>query len=116
VFISGISIGNYRLFGSDPLFVINDFNVPDGDTEGSGINVFVGENGCGKTTLLEALSLPILEYKSDSFALEDMNNPQKSVNISIFAEKNFSVKGTMPKGDFEAKAFDFKAGVRTRGT
>ena len=116
MFISEISIENYRLFGTDSPFVISDFNVPDGDTEGSGVNVFVGENGCGKTTLLEALSLPILEYKSDSFTLEDMNNPQKGVSILVFAEKNFSVKGTMPKGEFEAKGFEFKAGVRSKGT
>lgn len=116
MFISGISIENYRLFGTDPLFEISGFNVPDGSSEGSGINVFVGENGCGKTTLLEALALPILEYKSDSFALEDMNCPQKSVNILVFAEKPFTVKGTMPKGDFEARGFEFKAGVRSRGT
>jgi AAA15 family ATPase/GTPase len=96
--------------------VIKGFNVPDGSAEGSGINVFVGENGCGKTTLLEALTLPILEYKSDNFALEDMNDTQKSVNISIFAESDFSVKGTMPKGDFNAIGFQFKAGIRLRTT
>ncbi|MEN6328472.1 MAG: AAA family ATPase [Syntrophomonas sp.] len=116
MFIAGISIENYRLFGADTPFVINGFNVPNGSTEGSGINVFVGENGCGKTTLLEALTLPILEYKSDSFALEDMNDTQKGVNIFIFAERDFSVQGTMPKVNFNAKGFQFKAGVRSRAT
>lgn len=114
MFISGISIENYRLFNADAPFIIENFNVPNGNTEGSGINVFVGENGCGKTTLLDALSLPILEYKSDSFTIEDMNDPQKGVNIIVSADRDFSVQGTMPKGNFNAKGFQFKAGLRSR--
>ncbi|MHB1315899.1 MAG: AAA family ATPase, partial [Christensenellales bacterium] len=116
MFISEISIENYRLFSADTPFVIKAFNVPDGNTEGSGINVFVGENGCGKTALLEALSLPILEYKSDSFSIEDMNDPQKDVRILVFADKGFSVQGTMPNNNYSAKGFQFKAGVRSRAT
>ena len=45
MFISKIEISNFRLFGADSVFSIADFNIPDGDTPGSGINVFVGENG-----------------------------------------------------------------------
>lgn len=30
-----------------------EFNIPDGKTEGSGLNIFVGENGTGKTATLE---------------------------------------------------------------
>ena len=43
MFISKIEISNFRLFGADSVFSIADFNIPDGDTPGSGINVFVGE-------------------------------------------------------------------------
>jgi AAA15 family ATPase/GTPase len=114
MFISGISIMNYRLFNDETPFTINDFNVPDGNNEGSGINVFVGENGCGKTTILEALSLPMLEYKSDGFSLEDMNDPKKAVAIYVYADKDFSVQGTMPKVVFPAKGFEFKASIRAR--
>lgn len=114
MFISGISIQNYRLFSPDEPFELKKFNIPDNNSEGSGINVFVGENGCGKTTLLDALSLPVLEYKSDGFKIEDMNDPEKYVDISVFSDKNFSVKGTMPKGNFNAKGFRFKARIRSR--
>ena len=44
---------NYKLF--DKEFIIDDFNVPDGYNIGSGLNLIVGENGCGKTTLLNEL-------------------------------------------------------------
>ena len=114
MFISKIEISNFRLFGADPVFSIADFNIPDGDTPGSGINVFVGENGSGKTTLLDAISLPLLEYKSDSFSLDDVNDPQQATTISIYSERAFSVKGTMPKAEFNALGFTFKARVRSR--
>jgi AAA15 family ATPase/GTPase len=114
MFISSISIKNYRLFSADDAFQIEGFNVPNGIEEGSGINIFVGENGCGKTTLLDALSLPILEYKSDNFSVDDMNDPQKQVLIIVSSDNEFSVKSTMPKGSFNAKGFLFKAGIRAR--
>jgi predicted ATP-dependent endonuclease of OLD family len=114
MFISDIEITNFRLFGAEAEFKINAFNVPDGETPGSGINVFVGENGCGKTTLLDALSLPLLEYKSDSFSIDDMNAPEHQTTISVLSNNEFTVKGTMPKSSFQAKGFMFKASVRSR--
>lgn len=114
MFITKIEISNYRLFGTDTLFTIDGFNVPDGLTPGSGINVFVGENGAGKTTLLDAISLPLLEYKSDGFSLDDMNDPQQQTTINVLSNSAFSVKGTMPKSDFNALGFTFKARVRSR--
>lgn len=114
MFISKIEITNFRLFGADATFSIESFNTPDGGTPGSGINVFVGENGAGKTTLLDAISLPLLEYKGDSFCLEDMSDPQQPTTIRDLADTAFSVKGTMPKTDFNALGFVFKARVRSR--
>lgn len=113
MFITKISINNFRLFNTET-FELGDFHIPDEITEGSGINVFVGENGCGKTTLLEALTLPILEYKSDAFTIEDMNDPLKEVHIKIFAKESFDVQGTMPNSKFKAKGFDFKANLRNK--
>lgn len=107
---------NFRLFSAEDDYEISDFNVPDGNTEGSGINVFVGENGCGKTTILEALAMPILEYKSDAFSLDDMNDPMKPVRILLYANDSFEVQGTMPKSAFKALGFEFKASFRARNS
>ena len=116
MFILGITISNFRIFAKEPAFEIIGFNVPDGENEGSGINVFVGENGCGKTTLLDALALPLLEYKSDSFSLDDINDPKEPVAITLSSGTPFTVKGTMPNAVFEAQGFQFKAGLRSRTT
>lgn len=113
--ISKITIQNFRLFPAESVFEIDDLNVPDGKHEGSGLNVFVGENGSGKTSLLEAFALPILEFKAESFSKDDIFDPEKKVSIKIYSDEDFSVDGTMPNSSFKAKGFEFKAGIRSRG-
>jgi predicted ATP-dependent endonuclease of OLD family len=115
MFIQKIAIKNFRLFPSDSDFVIDNINTPDGTNEGSGLNVFVGENGSGKTALMDAFALPILEYKTENFGIDNFNDTSKKVEISIYSKEEFEVDGTMPKGSFKAKGFSFEAGVRSRG-
>lgn len=114
MYISKITIKNYRLFSASKIFSVDKINVPDNTNDGSGLNVFVGENASGKTSLLEALALPVLEFKSDSFSIDDMNDPCQKVEIQIFSDKDFDVAGTMPKVSFRAKGFEFKAGKRAK--
>ncbi len=113
--IKKIKIKNFRLFNNDTPFIIENINIPNGADEGSGITVFVGENGCGKTTLLEAISLPLLSYKADAFQLSDYNNPNEKTIIEVFSESDFSVNKII-KGKFFSKGFIFEAGVRARAT
>lgn len=84
MFISKLSIKNFRLFDDTKEHEIKDFNIPNGKDDGSGLTVFVGENGCGKTTILDAISSAILEYKADSFNISDMSNPNTNTDIKIF--------------------------------
>ena len=113
--IKRITIKNFRLFAPDTAFEVDNINIPDQEDEGSGLTVFVGENGCGKTSLLDAMALPLLSYKADSFSINDFNDPLQKTFIEIFAENDFTVAGTMPKGSFQSKGFLFEAGVRARG-
>lgn len=113
--IKKLTINNFRLFNHTTPFVIDNINIPNGTDAGSGITVFVGENGCGKTTILEAIALPLLSYKADSFQLSDFNNPNERTRIEILSQDNFEVKGTMPRGTFLSKGFIFEAGIRSRG-
>ena len=114
MYISKIKIKNYRLFDKSKFFIIDNISTPDGENKGSRLNVFVGENASGKTSLLEALTLPMLEYKSDSFSIDDMNDPNEKIKIQIFSTKEFDVDLTMPRGSFKANGFEFVAGKRAR--
>ena len=113
MFIKKITIKNFRLFPSDKDFEIDDLNIPD-NNEGSGLNLFVGENGCGKTTLLDAFALPLLSYKADSFLLDDFFDPNQKANIQIFSKQDFEFSGTMPKVKYKGKGFSFESGMRAR--
>jgi len=116
MFIKKITITNFRLFSSEKEFEISDLNTPDSVNDGSGLNVFVGENGSGKTALLDAFALPILEYKTDNFSIDNFNDPKEKILINIYSKEEFEVAKTVPRGSFKAKGFSFEAGVRSRGT
>jgi len=114
MFIKKVTIQNFRLFRADEQFVADEIGVPDSTNEGTGLTVFVGENGCGKTALLDAIALPLLEYKADDFSLQDFEDPGQKVSIEIVANTDFEVAGTMPNGSFQSKGFFFEANVRSR--
>lgn len=113
MFASAIEISNYRLYGPGEPFRIDDFNVPDG-APGSGLNMIVGENGCGKTSLLEAIALPLLEYKAEAFSLDDLNDVGSRASIKVEGPRPFTVKKTMPRGEFSARGLAFEGGLRSR--
>lgn len=112
MFLRDLIINNYRLFDSE--FKITNFSIPDKTNEGTGLTLIVGENGCGKTTILDSIALSMLEYKGDSFDIHDFNSINNEVVIKFLANEEFNVKGTMPKNDFNAKGFIFYAKRRNR--
>jgi AAA15 family ATPase/GTPase len=114
MFIKSIHIKNFRLFSNDSYFEISDLNIPDGQNHGSGLTIFVGENGCGKSSLLDAFALPYVSYKADSFSLADINKPDSKVEITILTDEVYTYKGTMPRLEYKGKGFSFLGGVRTR--
>ena len=113
MFISNLKIKNYRLF-DDNEFKISNLNIPDGINNGTGLTAIVGENGCGKTTILDSISCTLLEYKAENFAISDMNNPNKNTEIIIETKDNFNVKGVFPNPDFEAHGFKFIGKTREK--
>lgn len=115
MFISKLSIKNYRIFNNNEEHIIDGFNVPNNNDEGSGLTIFVGENGCGKTTLLDAISLCVLEYKAEAFNISDMADTKEKTEIKVIADNEFNVAGTFPNTDFKALGFRFKGGLRSRG-
>lgn len=112
MFLKSLTIENYKLF--EKKFSIENFNVPDKIKAGSGLTLIVGENGCGKTTILDSIALSMLDYKGESFNICDFNDLNKTVNICFYSNEEFSVKGTMPSSDFTALGFNFTAKLRSR--
>jgi AAA15 family ATPase/GTPase len=115
MFIKALQIKNYKLFPATGFFELSDFNIPDGN-EGSGLTILVGENGCGKTTMLDALAMPYVSYKAETLTLNDINNPAEKVEINIFTHENYTYKGTMPNANYIGKGFSFSGGIRTKGS
>lgn len=111
MFISDIKIKNFRLFTPDTDFEINGLNIPDASVLGSGLNVIVGNNATGKTSILDAIALSLLDYKGDSFELSDMNDITKDTTIEVYSRDPFKYKSSI-KGEYLGKGFYFKANQR----
>lgn len=72
MFIKELKITNFKSFEG----VINPivFNLPNGQA-GSGLNIFVGENNTGKSTVFEAIDFVRNSTKKDEGAIKNKNNP-----------------------------------------
>ena len=53
MFIKALKLTNFKGFKGEHDFI--EFGIPDGVHEGSGLNVLVGENNTGKSSLFEAI-------------------------------------------------------------
>lgn len=98
MFLKKIEIKNFRLFKDN--FILDDFNVPDNNEEGTGLTLIVGENGCGKTTVLDAIGMCMLDYKASSFNVCDLNVPKEESIIVFSSDEEFHVAGSFPNTDF----------------
>lgn len=82
--IKTLSISGLRGFGNEQKI---EFSIPDGKTEGSGLNIIVGPNGSGKTTIVEAIRA-FDGTSSPSFSEGRRNDRTKKViNIKLIDEK-----------------------------
>ena len=112
MFISNLIVKNYKLFNDE--FKIINFNVPDNINDGTGLTTIVGENGCGKTTILDAIASSLLEYKAEGFDISDMNDSNKETEITIETKDTFNVKSVFPNSSFDAKGFKFIGKTREK--
>lgn len=81
MFICSIKLSNFKGFIGENHKI--EFNVPNGNL-GSGLNIFVGENNSGKSTVFEAVNFLRNGCKEDSIhlvksKLEDKTQPENSI-------------------------------------
>lgn len=84
MFIRRINIKNFKCF--DDNFKELEFNTPNGNL-GSGLNIFVGENNCGKSTIFEAISFLRDGTKK---SLDDIKNKKSTPDDNVCVELMFS--------------------------
>ena len=115
MFIKEIEISNFRVypFSEQNPFQLQNLRVPSGE-KGSGLNVFVGENGTGKTSILDAISFCLTEYKGDTIDIADFNQPDEKLEIRVVADKPFEYLGVMPNTAFKGAGFVFLSKKRER--
>lgn len=111
MFIKRIEIKNFRNYQE---FDFNNFAIPDYKNVGSGLTIFAGENGCGKTNLLDAIALSLLEYKSETFDIDDLNAIEKDCEISVLSNKDFEVKDIIGQKTFCGSGFYFKGKIKEK--
>lgn len=115
MFIKTLTIKNLRCFADE---TIGEFSVPDGTTPGSGLNILIGENGNGKTTVLEAINfLTQSSYSTgNTMDISDFNNIEQEISVSYESDINFKCKmpATYNGAYYEANGITFSAKPRDR--
>lgn len=112
IFIKKLIIENYKCFNNESI----NFNVPDGENEGSGLNILIGENGNGKTAILEAINyLTQNTYSSENkLQISDFHDYEKEILIKGETEV-FECKSTIDfykDWFFKSSGFEFHAKSR----
>lgn len=102
IFFQKLKIENYKCFSDHEI----QLSKPDGITAGSGLNVLIGENGNGKTSLLEALNL----IGQSSFAAENR------ININDFSDHSNPIKISVETPAFVCNMPDLYRGCTFNST
>jgi predicted ATPase len=113
IFIREVQIENFKCFSGHNL----KLGSPDGETPGSGLTVLIGENGNGKTALLEAINYTNQSsYAAENrLSINDFQNHEKPIVITA-TTTDFTCK--MPElyrgCTFKSEGFECRARSRDR--
>ncbi len=91
IFIKRLKIENYKCFEDKEV----GLSIPNG-TVGSGLNILIGENGNGKTTILEAINLLTMNSftAENRISINHFNNFNSEISI-IGTTDTFSCKSSI---------------------
>ncbi|HET8575033.1 MAG TPA: ATP-binding protein, partial [Candidatus Paceibacterota bacterium] len=108
--ISRVEIENFRIFKEK--FLLENLGIPDGSTPGSGMTVLLGENGCGKTSILDAIAVALNRNYAENFSFEDLRNKEKITSIHVESNEKFPVQMATQGSTFNATGFYFEGKFR----
>lgn len=111
LFYKNVTIENYKCFEIQKI----KLNVPNGTDEGSGLNILIGENGNGKTTILDAINyITQSTYSSENkLSINDFYNKDNEITIKAETD-DFNCKMPYPGNYFECTGIEFRAKNRER--
>lgn len=87
MFIKNLKVVNFKSFNGDMTPLV--FNIPNGEL-GSGLNIFVGENNTGKSTIFEAIDFLRNGTKKPPEDIKNKNNQTEDAVVEITFEGNIT--------------------------
>jgi len=113
IFIREVSIENFKCFSDHKVKLAS----PDGTTPGSGLTVLIGENGNGKTALLEAINYTNQgSYAAENrLSINDFQDHEKPIVIMASTSDFICKMPELYRGcTFESEGIVFQARSRDR--
>lgn len=112
LFLKQVTIENLKCFQKQ----VVKLTCPDGNNEGSGLNIIIGENGNGKTTILDAISfLTQSSYSSENkIGIGDFFNKDEEIRITSETAEEFRCSMPWRGNYFTSTGFEFSAKCRER--
>jgi predicted ATP-dependent endonuclease of OLD family len=114
IFINNLTVKNYKCFNDESIH----FNIPNGENVGSGLNILIGENGNGKTAILEAINfLTLSSFSAENrLKINDFTDYKNEIVIkgetSVFTCKSSIDAYNYNGWSFEANGIMFTAKSR----
>lgn len=110
MFIHSVELNNFKGFSTENNKL--QFNLPNG-TPGSGLNIFIGENNCGKSTIFEAISFIRDGSKKDGITLINKNTNNEKFYVEMIFSGN--INGVIDNHSDPKKTAAFKKHIGADG-
>ena len=110
LYLNKVSIENFRCFTNQEI----ELACPDGKNRGSGLNILIGENGNGKTSILEGINfLSKSSYEIENrITIGDFNDEDCMIKVKGITS-DFNCSMPFP-GYFECNGIEITAKNRKR--